>query len=166
MKSSFSRAWAALSFATLSAALLYGQSQRGDYSQVNLGRANQPAPRGQRQGPIYSVEAYGLHKTRLAAGKDRELVEAYCNTCHSLMYITMQPPLPAATWDAEVKKMVQTFGQPIPEDVIPKIIAYLQKHYTPETRTEEKIVPSPAAANKVGPTGKQGRSQPKPAKDH
>ena len=56
------------------------------------------------------------------------------------MYITMQPPLPAATWEAEVKKMVETFGQPIPQDAIPKIVAYLQKHYTPETRKAEAAV--------------------------
>ena len=121
----------------LCVATLWGQSQKGDYSQSNLGRINQPTPRSHREGTLYVDEAYGLHAVRLAPGKDRDLVESYCNTCHSLMYITMQPPLPAAIWEAEVKKMVQTFGQPIPEDVIPRIIDYLQKHYTPETRKAE-----------------------------
>ena len=43
------------------------------------------------------------------------------------------PPPPGI---AEVNKMVKTFGQPIPTDAVAKIIAYLQSHYTPETRKE------------------------------
>ena len=140
MKRVISRIWVAMAIATMSWALLYAQSQTGEYSQANSGKIRQPAPRSQQLGATYSVEAYGLHGPQLAPGKDRELVEAYCNTCHSLTYITMQPPLPAATWEAEVNKMVVTFGQPIPQDAIPKIIAYLQKHYTPETRKAETVV--------------------------
>jgi len=43
-------------------------------------------------------------------------------------------PLPAATWDAEVKKMIQTFGMTNPEGVASQITKYLQEHYTPEKR--------------------------------
>jgi hypothetical protein len=46
----------------------------------------------------------------------------------------MQPPLPAATWQAEVTKMINTYGAQIPEDAAKAITAYLQAHYTPETR--------------------------------
>ena len=148
----------------LCVATLWGQSQKGDYSQSNLGRINQPTPRSHREGTLFVGEAYGLHAVRLAPGKDRDLVESYCNTCHSQMYITMQPPLPAATWEAEVKKMVVTFGQPIPEDVIPKIIAYLQAHYTPETRKAEASRKN-SFANRDSATKKksvQRKSPPKP----
>jgi hypothetical protein len=48
----------------------------------------------------------------------------------------MQPPLPAATWEAEVNKMIKTFGAPIPEASAKKIISYLQTHYTLETRKQ------------------------------
>jgi len=48
----------------------------------------------------------------------------------------MQPPLPAATWEAEINKMINTHGARIPEDVAKKIIAYLQANYTPETRKQ------------------------------
>ena len=46
----------------------------------------------------------------------------------------MQPPLPAATWEAEVNKMKETFGAAIPDDRTKKIILYLQAHYTAENR--------------------------------
>jgi hypothetical protein len=46
----------------------------------------------------------------------------------------MQPPLPAATWDAEVQKMIKTYGAQISDPDAQKIIQYLQTHYAPETR--------------------------------
>jgi hypothetical protein len=61
-------------------------------------------------------------------------VRIFCNTCHSPRYITMQPPLPAATWEAEVNKMNNSYSAGIPEETTRKIIAYLQTQYTPETR--------------------------------
>jgi hypothetical protein len=118
----------------LAGALLFGQLQTGNYTPTTLGSLSQPAPGSQSAGTKYSVEAYPLYRPKLEPGEGRELVEAYCNTCHSTRYITMQPPLPSATWAAEVNKMIQTFGMPIPEDASPKIIKYLQSHYTPETR--------------------------------
>lgn len=114
--------------------MLYGELQTGEYTSTTLGSLGQPAPRTQPSGTRYSVEAYPLYRPKLEPGEGRELVEAYCNTCHSIRYITMQPPLPSATWTAEVNKMIQTFGMPIPEDATPKIIKYLHSHYTPETR--------------------------------
>jgi hypothetical protein len=118
----------------LAATTLRGDLQRSDYSQSNLGSLKQPAPGNLQTGAIYSVTFYPLYPPQLEPGQGRELVEAYCNTCHSVRYITMQPPLPAATWDAEVNKMIQTFGMTNPEGVAPQITKYLQEHYTPGTR--------------------------------
>lgn len=126
--------FAGLTLSLLLAGTLKGDLQRGDYSQTNPGSLSQPAPRAQPSGATYAVDAYPLYRPELEPGEDRELAEAYCNTCHSTRYITMQPPLPAATWEAEVNKMIHVFGQAIPEDASPKIIKYLQTHYTPETR--------------------------------
>jgi len=50
------------------------------------------------------------------------------------IYITMQPPLPAAMWESEVNKMNKTFGAGIPEENARKIFLYLQAHYTAENR--------------------------------
>jgi hypothetical protein len=121
---------------SVASGLVYAQMEIGDYSQTNLGSLNQPEPQKQSNGATYSVDAYPLYRPTLEPGEGRELVDAYCSTCHSTRYITMQPPLPAATWEAEVNKMVKTFGQAIPEDTIPKITKYLQTHYTPETRKQ------------------------------
>jgi hypothetical protein len=48
----------------------------------------------------------------------------------------MQPPLPGLTWQAEVHKMIHTFGAQIPEEAAKEIIAYLKAHYAVETRRD------------------------------
>ena len=48
----------------------------------------------------------------------------------------MQPPLPAATWEAEVTKMRKTLGAPIPDASAALIVKYLQAHYTPVVLAE------------------------------
>ncbi|MCF6149946.1 MAG: sulfide dehydrogenase [Candidatus Kuenenia sp.] len=83
---------------------------------------------------VYSVGTYPLYTPELADGKGREIVQISCRFCHSTTYITMQPPLPAAIWKAEVDKMINTYGAPVPEDEAKLIISYLQAHYSPETR--------------------------------
>lgn len=125
---------AASGLSLLAAGLLYAQSQTSNYTQKNPGSVMQTVSRKQANGATYSVDAYPLYRPALAPGEGRSLVESYCNTCHSTRYIIMQPPLPADTWEAEVNKMIKTFGMTNPEGVAPKIIKYLQEHYTPETR--------------------------------
>ena len=57
------------------------------------------------------------------------MVQSFCSTCHSLRYITMQPPLPPAQWEATVKKMIDVHGAEIPQPIAWRIIAYLQANY-------------------------------------
>jgi mono/diheme cytochrome c family protein len=121
-------------FTVAASRLMYAQFDAGRYSQKNSGAIAQPAPAGETDGASYSVSAYPLYPPDLAPGEGREAFQSYCSTCHSTRYITMQPPLPPETWAAEVDKMVKVMGQPIPEDVQPAIIKYLQAHYTPENR--------------------------------
>jgi hypothetical protein len=116
------------------AGILCAQYDRGYYSQENPGSIMQSAPPRDFDNAKYSVAAFPLYPVNLAPGEGREAVQAYCSTCHSTRYITMQPPLPPETWEAEVNKMVKVMGQPIPEDVQPVIIKYLQAHYTPALR--------------------------------
>src|SRR5271156_818075 len=118
----------------LAGGLVYAQYDAGYYSQKNPGAIMQPARPALTDGASYSAAAYPLYAPDLAPGEGREATESYCSTCHSTRYITMQPPLPAETWAAEVNKMVKVMGQPIPEEAQPVIIKYLQTHYTPETR--------------------------------
>ncbi len=114
--------------------LLSAQMELGDYSQRNLGSLAQPVPRPVSGDAKYSVASYPLYWPQLEPGEGKELVEGYCNACHSTRYIPMQPPLTRDQWAAEVTKMVKTFGIDIPEDAQPKITKYLQDHYSTETR--------------------------------
>jgi hypothetical protein len=119
---------------TLAAGVVYADLKKGYYAPEQLGGIQQAAPLMLSPDGDYEVSAYPVPTLELAPGDGRQDVQIFCNTCHSPRYITMQPPLPAATWEAEVNKMNKAYGAGIPEDTTKKIIAYLQTHYTPETR--------------------------------
>lgn len=118
----------------LAVGAIYADLQIGYYTSSNLGRIAQPAPPSLQTNGVYNVAAYPLYSPQLVPGVGRQDAAAYCNTCHTPSYITMQPPLPAATWKAEVDKMGKAFGAQIPTDAQARIIKYLETHYTPETR--------------------------------
>jgi len=66
----------------------------------------------------------------LKPGNGQEQAQSNCAACHSLDYISTQPPGKGATfWDAEVKKMVQVYGAPLQEADAKAIAAYLAKTY-------------------------------------
>lgn len=112
------------------------QHQMGSYAAQNLGKVSQPAVREMTDDSRYTVASYPAFDAGIAEGAGKAETQIYCGTCHTPRYITMQPPLPAATWDAEVQKMVKTFGAQIPESDAQKIAQYLHEHYTPETRKQ------------------------------
>jgi hypothetical protein len=118
----------------LAAGIVYADLKKGYYTPDQLGSIQQAAPAPLSPDDTYEVSAYPVPTLELAPGDGRQDVQIFCNTCHSPRYITMQPPLPAETWEAEVNKMNKAYGAGIPEDTVKKIIAYLQTHYTPETR--------------------------------
>lgn len=118
------------------AAVVYGQLKKGYYGPAELGILRQAAPVELSPDSNFQVSAYPVPAADLAPGDGLQDVQIYCNTCHSPRYITMQPPLSAATWEAEVNKMNKTFGAAISDDATQKIIQYLQAHYTPETRKQ------------------------------
>ena len=113
-----------------------GLVQEGNYAPGNLGMQMQPAPQNDDAGAVYAVGPWPTYTPPLADGDGKELVQAFCGMCHSTTYVTMQPPLASATWEAVVTKMIGTFGAPIPESSAQAILAYLKSHYTPETRKE------------------------------
>ena len=80
-------------------------------------------------GAVYDVGAFPLNTPELPAGDGRDATVAMCSVCHSVRYITMQPPLPPATWAATVRKMIDVHGATIPQDVAGRITGYLQTHY-------------------------------------
>jgi mono/diheme cytochrome c family protein len=65
---------------------------------------------------------------KTATGLDK--VERNCAACHSLDYIQMNSPfMNAATWDAEVTKMIKAYGAPISDADAAAIKEYLKANY-------------------------------------
>ena len=120
---------------SLVAAVAFADLKKGYYRPAELGSVRQTALIELSPDSNYQVSAYPVPGADLVPGEGSQEVRIYCNTCHSPSYITMQPPLPAATWEAEVDKMNKTFGAAIPDESRQKIILYLQAHYTVENRT-------------------------------
>src|SRR5712691_2127157 len=60
-----------------------------------------------------------------------EIANAQCLVCHSVEYVSVQPPLPRTFWKISVQKMKQKYGAAIPEDQIEPLVDYL-------TRSEER----------------------------
>lgn len=112
------------------------QHQLGAYSAQNLGKVSQPAMHELTEDSRYAVASYSAFEAGLADGTGKAETQIYCGTCHTPRYIPMQPPLLAATWDAEVQKMMKTFGAQIPESDAQKIAQYLHEHYAPDTRKQ------------------------------
>ena len=125
-----------LSGTTLAESEISGLIRSGQYSQGTLNSVRQPSQTQQSSDGVYSVGAYPLYTPELAQGEGREIIQIFCRFCHSTTYVTMQPPLPAATWEGVVNKMINTYGAPISEDSAKQIISYLRAHYTPTTRKQ------------------------------
>ncbi|MBI2404537.1 MAG: sulfide dehydrogenase [Gemmatimonadetes bacterium] len=98
-------------------------------------RVSPPAgPAAVVAGAVYDVGPFPLNTPELAPGEGRDPTVAMCSVCHSVRYITMQPPLPPEVWQAMVRKMIDVHGAPIPDDAARQITVYLQAHYGTRTR--------------------------------
>jgi len=113
---------------------IYADFRAGYYAPQEHESIRQALPEPSSTDANYTVGQYPLFEPELAAGDGKETLELYCSTCHTPRFVTMQPPLPAETWAAEVEKMRKTFGASIPDDDAKKIAQYLGAHYTPDTR--------------------------------
>ncbi|MDE1917053.1 MAG: cytochrome c [Sphingomonadales bacterium] len=58
-------------------------------------------------------------------GEYVDAVNANCRACHSTSMVLMQPPLSAEEWHKEVRKMIDVYKAPIPEDQVEAITRYL-----------------------------------------
>jgi len=120
----------------LAGGLAVAQMRSGSYGSTNGASMGQGAATEFTADAKYDAGAYPSFTPELAEGEGRQEVQSFCATCHSTRYIIMQPPLPGATWEAEVNKMMKTYGAPIPEAAAKKITTYLEGHYAPENRKE------------------------------
>lgn len=62
-------------------------------------------------------------------GPGVEAAKAQCLLCHSADYVSTQPRLPRAFWKANVQKMKEKFGAPIPADQVDVLVEYLATTY-------------------------------------
>ena len=63
-------------------------------------------------------------------GAGSELAQQQCVACHSVDYVSIQPPgRPLAFWKAEVEKMKKVYGAQIPDEQIEPIAQYLARAY-------------------------------------
>jgi sulfite dehydrogenase (cytochrome) subunit B len=67
--------------------------------------------------------------TALAEGPGRGVTETQCRVCHSLDYVTTQPPSGAAQWQGVVTKMRTVYGAPISDAEAKTIADYLTSAY-------------------------------------
>ncbi|OZI32706.1 sulfite:cytochrome C oxidoreductase subunit B [Bordetella genomosp. 1] len=56
---------------------------------------------------------------------------APCMMCHSVDYLSTQPPMLPGFWQAEVRKMVDAYGAPLSAEQLPGIVEYLDAAYPP-----------------------------------
>ncbi|HEV8502378.1 MAG TPA: cytochrome c [Casimicrobiaceae bacterium] len=68
--------------------------------------------------------------SRLKDAPGVERANAQCMTCHSADYVITQPRgKPLAFWKAEVEKMKNVYGAPIPAEDIAPLADYLTRAY-------------------------------------
>jgi hypothetical protein len=123
-----------VTFLVLAGTAVYAQHKAGQYEPGSPGKIARLLPRNSSTDAAYDVGPFLAYRPALAPGEGSREVDVYCSTCHSAIYITMQPPLSADTWAAEVTKMQKTYGADIPDEIAKKVILYLGSHYSPETR--------------------------------
>ena len=58
-------------------------------------------------------------------GPGADAINNNCLACHSADMVLNQPPLPKATWEAEVHKMINVYKAPIDNADVPAIVDYL-----------------------------------------
>jgi len=77
---------------------------------------------------VHSIELPKI-TVELKTGEGKKTTERFCNICHSLDYITTQPPFSKTQWTATVNKMIKVMGAPIAEEDAKAIINYLAAEY-------------------------------------
>ncbi|NOS72410.1 MAG: c-type cytochrome [Verrucomicrobia bacterium] len=80
--------------------------------------------------------------------KGVEIANAQCLVCHSVEYVSTQPPLPRAFWATSVKKMREKYGSSIPDSQVEPLLDYLVEHYGAKT-SGAPAVSSAASTNSI-----------------
>ena len=70
-----------------------------------------------------------------------EIANAQCLVCHSVEYVSTQPPLPRTFWKTSVQKMQQKYGAAIPEEEVDVLADYLTRNYGGKTNGAPGLSP-------------------------
>lgn len=62
-------------------------------------------------------------------GPGADIAKNQCLICHSAEYISTQPRLPRAFWEANVAKMRDKYGALLPKEQAPALVDYLVQTY-------------------------------------
>jgi cytochrome c len=84
------------------------------------------------------------------AGPGAQRANGQCLTCHSADYAAMQPPKPRDFWKAEVDKMREKYGAPIPPDQVEELTAYFAMNYGSSAPVKDATNAAPAAGAVAG----------------
>ena len=80
-----------------------------------------------------------------------EIANAHCLVCHSVEYVSNQPPFPRAFWKSSIQKMQQKYGATVPEDQIESLADYLTRNYGTTTNAPASPVYSPLNPPQTNP---------------
>jgi cytochrome c551/c552 len=58
-----------------------------------------------------------------------EIANGQCLICHSVEYVSTQPPMARAFWKSSIQKMQQKYAAPIPDSQVEPLADYLTKNY-------------------------------------
>src|SRR5438309_2246449 len=78
-------------------------------------------PTSEEASPVRTI-SLPHYQPDLPMGPNREIFATACLPCHSPRYIIMQPTMPAAKWEAVVKKMITTYNAPLADDQVAPIV--------------------------------------------
>lgn len=81
------------------------------------------------------------------AGAD--MANGQCLICHSIEYVTMQPPMPRAFWKASVLKMQQKYGAPITDAQVDPLTDYLTRNYGVSTNAAQALAPQQVTSTQI-----------------
>jgi len=85
-----------------------------------------------------------------------EIANGQCLICHSVEYVTMQPPMPRAFWKSAVLKMQQKYAAPITEAQVDPLTDYLTRNYGVSTNAAQALAQTPSTTAHDGSlTGEQ-----------
>lgn len=91
---------------------------------TETGSIDVPGKEQTASGPLFQVQLPHVDPT-IPPGPHRAVFVASCTTCHSPRLIFTQPHLNETQWTASVKKMIATYGAPIPPEEEKAIVTYL-----------------------------------------